>query len=883
MNPAQLGTCCRTCGATADALLQNGLCAGCLLGFALQDDESAGTPDRAGEAACTPSPSTVGRYELHGEIDRGGVGIVYRAWQSDLKREVALKMLSEARRDDAGIRSRFLREAELMAGLDHPAILPVFEVGEQDGVPWYTMKLAEGGSLAERLASFDGRHHEAARLVAALARAIGYAHRRGVLHRDLKPANVVFDSAGQSMITDFGLARHLSNDASLTGFDALIGTPHYVAPEVVGPAAGELTPAVDVYGLGAIHSELLSGQAPFAELAPLQLLHRIGKRQPVPPRRLRASVPPALETVCLRCLEKRPGDRYASADALADALEAWCDGTKPPRKNWTGRWMALPSRRRVFAKFAAAGLATLATCVAVAVFALHRPAGAPVPTIPLRVVAVVPASLQGASRTEVAATRRLASQLQPIGKLTVIPVERSLRSARAADLPRSSLHRALALGAGLLVRVLAEDNDSILRVQAIDALRGEGFWQGRTDAAHIGTLARPLHGAILQRLRTPPPDAGAPASAWLAMARGDDAYALLDSHDNDTAIDFYKRAIAIAPRFALAHARLAGAYSQRSNRFAGAAYWNDSAIEEAERAVRLDPTLASAEHALGYAWYTKGWWRRSTAAYERALKLGGLGVKPELALNYYGIGRFEDSFRLYRQHLEFAPDDRIVLYLAAQTLLTLGSTDAGAAWMRKAIARESDAGKRQLMEAEVTLYRGDYRRCRALAGTLDPELTSGGFYSAGELARRCAERQHDWAAALRLLAFEKGRFAAARADLGNAGPALEEAILLEQLGRHAEAATALAAARRSAQAGIDSGREYPKIWLRMAAVLRLQGDIEGAYRMLDAAFAHGLTVNARDRHDFEFLPFRDDARFAALAAASLASVDTMRARVEREL
>lgn len=884
MNALQPGVHCRTCGATGDALLQNGLCAGCLLGFALRDDVEFAPTDELAEAA---PPDTMGRYELREEIDRGGVGVVYRAWQSDLKREVALKVLSEARRNDAPMRARFMREAELMAGLDHPAILPVFEVGEQDGVPWYAMKLAEGGSLAERLAKFRGNHREAAGLVAALARAIAYAHRHDVLHRDLKPSNVVFDAAGQAMITDFGLARRLAADPALTGFDALIGTPHYVAPEVVRMAPDQLTRAVDIYGLGAILYELLGGQAPFIELTPLQILRQIGTRRPVPLRRLDKTLPPALEAICLRCLETRPDDRYASADELADALDAWRAVANSRGKvlPWLRSAAALPSRRRKLIWPAVAGMAAITIGAALMRMALRRPATIASPPVPAGTVAIVPARLQHPSRAELALVQALASRLQHADGFTIIPYARVLEHVPAARASRSSLHRALDRGAHVEVQVLVDATrpDAAVRMQVIDALRGERFWQGQATTAEARTLAKPLTAAIRQRLQSHPAIAGPPAGAWLAVAEGDDAYLRLDRRGNDAAIEAYKRAIAIAPTFALAHARLASAYSQRSNRFAQAAYWNDSAIEEAERALRLDPTLAAAENALGYAYYTKGWWERSTQAYERARKLGGIDADANLALNYYGVGRFDDSFLMYRRYLESAPDSGITLYLAAQTLLTLGSIDTGERWMHKAFLQQPDAGKRKLMEAEVALYRGDYANCRALAGALDPEVTSGGFYSAGELDRRCAERQRDWTAALALLAYDKQRFASGRGDPGNAGPALEEAILLEQLGRHADAVAVLPAARQSAQAGIDSGREYPKIRLRMAAVMRLEGDIDGAYRMLDAAFAHGLTINARNDGDFEFLPFKGDARFAELRRASLANVAVMRTQVEREL
>jgi len=236
---------CPECGNRLDASQTDGLCARCLLAAALEAEQgalAAGNGETESlHAMGVPFDSRVGRYELREEIDRGGVGVVYRAWQADLKREVALKMLLPSRLETPDARSRFRREAELMASLDHPAILPVYEVGEQDGQPYYSMKLAEGGNLASRIAALHGKYRESARLVATIARGIGYAHDHGVLHRDLKPSNIVFDASGQCMVTDFGLARLLAVDSSLTGSDVLIGTPRYVAPEMVTTSGARLT------------------------------------------------------------------------------------------------------------------------------------------------------------------------------------------------------------------------------------------------------------------------------------------------------------------------------------------------------------------------------------------------------------------------------------------------------------------------------------------------------------------------------------------------------------------------------------------------------------------------------------------------------------------
>jgi serine/threonine-protein kinase len=235
------------------------------LSSALDDDEDDGGEDATGRHA----PLVIGGYRLLGEIARGGAGVVHRAWQPALKREVALKRVLSARLENRESLDRFQREAELMAGLDHPGILPVYEIGLHEGVPWFSMKLAEQGNLAERAATLHGRYDEIARVLVRVARAVQHAHDRGVLHRDLKPSNIVFDREGQPLVTDFGLARQLSVDSTLTGADALIGTPRYVAPEMIATPGAKLTIAVDVYGLGAILYELLTGAPPFSELAPL--------------------------------------------------------------------------------------------------------------------------------------------------------------------------------------------------------------------------------------------------------------------------------------------------------------------------------------------------------------------------------------------------------------------------------------------------------------------------------------------------------------------------------------------------------------------------------------------------------------------------------------
>jgi hypothetical protein len=275
-------------------------------------------------------PQAFGDYELLGEVGRGGMGVVFKAWEPALRRFVALKMLLPGAVGDEADLRRFRAEAEAAARLHHPHIVAVHRAGSLDGRHFFSMDFIDGPSLAQRLADGPLPGRTAARYVAVVARAIHHAHQAGILHRDLKPGNVLLDARDEPHVTDFGLAKQFTPDpaagaAGQTRTGAILGTPSYMAPEQASGSRA-LGPACDVYGLGAVLYELLTARPPFRAETPLDTLLQVLQSEPAPPRLLNPRVDRDLETVCLKCLQKDPRDRYPDAQALADDLERYLHG-----------------------------------------------------------------------------------------------------------------------------------------------------------------------------------------------------------------------------------------------------------------------------------------------------------------------------------------------------------------------------------------------------------------------------------------------------------------------------------------------------------------------------------------------------------------------------
>src|SRR2546430_7707578 len=324
-------TVCGRCGAKILDDATREVCPACLLetGLGLFDDGDKEAINRGwlpGIAHATHAAGILadfGDYELLEEIGRGGQGVVSRAHQKGLNRTVALKVTGLGPGPTEAHFKRFRREAEAAASLEHPCIVPIYEVGERDAQCYFSMKFIEGGQLDEVVRREPMLIRRAVELIAKVARTVHYAHEHGILHRDIKPGNILLDAKGEPLLTDFGLARLVEAESTITGTLEVLGTPSYMAPEQAVGETKKITSATDVYGLGAVLYQLLTGQPPFAGGTTYETIRLLLDKEPRPPRSLNPKIDRDLSTICLKCLEKDPPRRYPAAAGLAEDLERW--------------------------------------------------------------------------------------------------------------------------------------------------------------------------------------------------------------------------------------------------------------------------------------------------------------------------------------------------------------------------------------------------------------------------------------------------------------------------------------------------------------------------------------------------------------------------------
>jgi serine/threonine protein kinase/Tfp pilus assembly protein PilF len=767
--------------------LANGLCLNCLLRGAL-DDEPAGSGKEAFKEALAAVKSRdgdwcIGDHQVLEEIARGGMGVIYRAKEPGSDRIVALKCVLTYQEDSDQALARFRREAEMAASLDHPNIIPIYRVGETaDGFPFFTMKYAAGGSLRQATALLRQDPRQSVALMAKVALAVQYAHEQGVLHRDLKPGNILLDGRGEPLVSDFGLARCEETSSQLTRSLTSFGTPGYIAPEQADGPAARLTPAADIYSLGAILFELLAGQPPFVGDNAFAVMKQSAERPAPKLRSLGAHMDRELETICAHCLEREASARYQSAGSLAEDLQNWLEGRHINARpvSLRARLWRWSSRNRLLAASLVAGLLLIAFSIVSGIHERVLQREAEQHLLNSRAVAVLPFLDLDTATSDEALAQRLTTGLQnqlgaigPVritnaGPLTLSTAEELQQAARLTK-ARTFLvgtTRQVRSGTRVSIRLLDAATGELLLAQSWES-GGKQESAGRLDE----TTTRSLFSIIDRKEGLNHADAEADvglrnSTTREAILAGREIMYRYTVPDLDRAIELFKKALQAEPNSAVAHAYLASALTTRTFHSADAA--SIAAAEtEARKAVALSPNSADAHRALAGVLYQRGQFQQALEELLSTAELHGTEEKlerfigmtldtlgsPERALFWYDrarkstkrpgevdaatgdswvkLGADDRAILAYQRSEELQPSLRRAQIGIARLRLLQGDFDAARRQNREARdSEELDDATR--MAAQIEFFARDYGKAAKLYSDLLLREPKGGgsFYGA---------------------------------------------------------------------------------------------------------------------------------------------------------
>jgi len=688
-----------------------------------------------------------GDYELLEQIGRGGQGVVFRARQKSLNRTVALKVINLGQWSSKAHLKRFRREAEAAASLDHPSIVPIYEVSERDGSCYFSMKFVEGGQLDEVARRDPMSIRQAAELIAKVARTVHYAHQHGILHRDIKPGNILLDQNGEPHLTDFGLARLIESDSSVTQTLDILGTPSYMAPEQAVGNNAAVSSATDVYGVGAVLYQLLTGQPPFAGGTTYETIKLLEDTEPRLPRLLNPKIDRDLSTICLKCLEKDPKRRYPSALALAEDLECWLKH-EPIRARSTGpftrgrKWL----RRNPATAISVVSLVALAAAIAVIVWKSEPLLSLP----PTKSVAVLPfENLSPDADNAYFASGIQDEILTRLAKIADLKVISRTSMQHYQSKPRNLREIAKQLGvANILEGSVQKSADEVLiNVQLVNAQTDSHLWADSYDrkltdifavesevAKSIADQLRAkLTGQEEQVIAAKPTDN---PEAYDAYLRG---LALLKTANRDSLATqkYLREAVRLDPKFALSWALLSwfDAAMYRSTGLPQTITLREETRQAAETAITLQPNLGEAALAKGFYHYAclrdydtavpylerarqllpnsslvlqslaflerrRGHWDKSESYFNAAERLDprNADLLGHHALNYVLLRRFPEALRKYDEVLNVVPDNMFTLALKALVAQAKGDLPRAAALLAPL---HPDAHNEEALRAQV--------------------------------------------------------------------------------------------------------------------------------------------------------------------------------------
>jgi TolB-like protein/Tfp pilus assembly protein PilF len=772
---------CENCGEKIFGDSPKGLCPACVLETGLgplADDAVAGIDDPGHPAGVLKD---FGDYELLEEIGRGGQGVVYRARQKSLNRTVALKVIGLGQWATTAHVKRFRREAEAAANLDHPCIVPIYDVGEREGSCYFSMKFIDGGQLDEVAKRTPILIRNAAELVAKLARTVHYAHEHGILHRDIKPGNILVDAKGEPHLTDFGLARlletksparnasHSDAGGTITHTMDVLGTPSYMAPEQASGHNAQLTSATDVYGLGAVFYQLLTGHPPFAGGTTYETVRLVLETEPRQPRLWNPKIDRELSTICLKCLEKDPKRRYSSALAFAEDLEHWLKH-EPIRAKRSGffthsrKWVRRNPSTAVFVTLSVA----LAAGLGVMTWNRERKPVAPKP----RSVAVLPfENLSGDANNAYFADgiqEEILTRLASVADLKVIS-RTSTQSYQSK--PRNLAEIAKQLGVANIVEGSVQKAADQVRVnvQLINTQTDSHLWANTydrklTDIFGVESeIARGIAESLQAKLtgREERALAVKPTNnpeAYDAYLRGlaFEGRSLSSTDVKRKAIDSYERAAQIDPKFALAWARLSRMYAwlyfdhtevtvarrDAAKRALETAeklepnspdtvlalgyyqYWvlrdYGAAKTTFERVIKVLPSSSEVPEALGRIARREGHWDKSITYFEQALALDPRNVEllAEAARSYFMLRQLPAALKLYNLALDIKPNTPEMMVAKASIYQAQGDLQGAARLLTGIDERTPDENSLWIKSDQLILERNYSEAIRLLQARL---------------------------------------------------------------------------------------------------------------------------------------------------------------------
>jgi eukaryotic-like serine/threonine-protein kinase len=749
---------CSKCGAEIPADAPEGGCPGCLLesglGLLPEDSVAAGGDgafaEHAEANAAVAAPhdkrteraaellGELGDYELLEEIGRGGQGVVFRARQKSLNRTVALKVISLGQWASEAHLKRFRREAEAAASLDEAGIVPIYEVGERDGSCYFSMRFVEGGQLDEVIRRAPMSIRQAAELIAKVARTVHYAHEHGILHRDIKPGNIRLDQKGEPHLTDFGLARLVESESTVTRTLEVLGTPSYMAPEQAAGNNAQLTSATDVYGLGAVLYQLLTDHPPFAGGTTYETIKLLLDTEARQPRLLNPKVDRDLSTICLKCLEKDPQRRYQSALALAEDLEHWLR-REPIRAKRSGvftharKW----ARRNPSTAVLVTLLVTLAAGLSLIVW--NRQSAVPIPksiaVLPFENLSDDPDNAYFAEGIQEEILTRLASiaDLKVISRTSTQQYQSEpnnlgqiAKQLGVANILEGSVQKA-ADRVRVTVKLIQAQTDSHLWADTYDRkltdifsvesdiaktvadtllakltgneaamlyarptensaahdlyLKGRFFWNKRTSADMKTAL-----GYFEQAVNADPNY----AVAYAGMA---DCYLLLPLYGGGVPTEMYPKAVAMARKAISLDASLAEPHASLGLVHALFDFDFPASVREFEEAIRLNPNYATAHHWFGDSVLPAlGQFDRANAEAKRALELDPLSIVNNIDAGtvFWITGRYQEAVAQFRKALEMAPRNYTAHWQLGQALECIGDLPGAIAQYEKSTELDDD-------------------------------------------------------------------------------------------------------------------------------------------------------------------------------------------------